>query len=392
MDPLDLRLMNAIVPGDTTPTQTPLTRSTVGDLPQCIDRLRQLTHWDEGQRAQLDTRRVRAIGACCLWKTSSTPVDAGSGAIVMFAPDGGVQLICGAVEIGQGTRTALTQLLAERLKMDAGRISIEMEVDTSSAPEHWKTVASRSTFLVGNAVLAAADDAIDQLRAAAADALGVPPEELEVGGERVYVRHRPESGLPIRELAQGYKHEGVATGKPIIGRGSYMMQHLTELDPATGKGVPGPEWTVGAQAVEVELDTRDYTYRIVRAYTVLDAGTVVNPMAARGQVTGGMSMGLSMAGREEFVLNAEGAILNSQLRTYPMHRYGDQPEYVVDFVETPHLEAPYGLRGIGEHGLIGIPAALASALSRAIGVQLYRLPLLPEQIWRQVKELRDDSL
>jgi CO/xanthine dehydrogenase Mo-binding subunit len=125
---------------------------------------------------------------------------------------------------------------------------------------------------------------------------------------------------------------------------------------------------------------------------VLDAGNVVNPMAARGQVTGAMSIGLSLGSREMFVLNAEGEVLNTQLRTYPMHRYGEQPEYVVDFVETPDLKSPYGLRGIGEHGLIGMPAALASALSRALGVHLYRLPLLPELIWRQVKELRDDSI
>lgn len=150
----------------------------------------------------------------------------------------------------------------------------------------------------------------------------------------------------------------------------------------TGKGKPGPEWTVGAQMVEVELDTRDYSYRILQAATIIDAGRVINPVFARGQITGGMSMGLGLASREAFAFNEEAQVLNPQFRTYHMLRYGEQPAYFVDFVETPNAEAPFGLRGIGEHGVIGMPAALANALSAATGIALNRLPLTPERIWR----------
>lgn len=387
MDPLEFRFHNAIGPGDTTPTQTLLNRSNVGNLPKCIAKLHDIVQWDDKSRVKSNGHLVQATGVACFWKNSNTPADAGAGAVVIFNADGSVNVLCGAVEIGQGTRTALTQMLAERLQMDEGRIHIATDVRTESDPELWKTVASRSTFLVGNELMTAADDAIAQLTRTASLVLKCPADSLEVGGGRVYCKDNPADGIGIDAIAHGYKlPDGRIVGSQVIGRGSYTMRGITELDPETGRGNPGPEWTVGAQAVEVEFNTRDFTYRIVKAATVIDAGKVINPAFARGQLTGGMSMGLSLASRETFLFNDRGVILDTQFRTYKLIRYGEQPSYFVDFVETPHLEAPYGLRGIGEHGVIGMPAALASALSAAAGVELNRLPLTPERIWRAVHD------
>jgi len=387
MDPLELRFLNAIGPGDTTPTQTPLDRSNVGDLAMCIAKLKELIRWDELPRREVRGTVVTAKGVSCFWKNSNTPTDAEAGAIVVFNEDGSVNLLCGAVEIGQGTRTALTQLLAERLRMDSRDIRISAEVNTEKDPRHWKTVASRSTFLVGNAILKAADDAIRQLKDIASVVLDRSPDELELGRGRVYIRRHPDVGIEIARLASGYRYpNGYVVGSQVIGRGSYAMRGLTLLDPDTGRGNPGPEWSVGAQAVEVELDTADFSYRIVKAAAVVDAGKVINPRFARSQITGAMSMGLSLASREAFDFDPEGAVANRQLRTYKLIRFGEQPSYSVEFVETPHMEAPYGLRGIGEHGLIGMPAALANSLSTAAGVSLNRLPLTPETIWRAVHD------
>ncbi|SDO22994.1 CO or xanthine dehydrogenase, Mo-binding subunit [Paenibacillus sp. yr247] len=387
LDPLELRFMNAIGIGDTTPTQIILDRSNLGNLPMCIAKLKTLIHWDDFPQIKIEDHLIKAKGVSCFWKNSNTPTDAGAGAVVMFNPDGSINLLCGAVEIGQGTRTALTQILAERLQMDDQMIHISMEVDTEVDPLHWKTVASRSTFLVGNAVLAAAEDAIVQLKDIAAIVLECSPNELEVGKGIVFFKNHSEIGIEVEKIANGYKFpNGHTIGGQVIGRGSYAMRNLTLLDPETGKGNPGPEWTVGAQAVEVELDTRDYTYKIINATTVIDAGKVINPEFARNQITGGMSIGLSLASREAFLFSIKEAILNPQLRTYKLIRYGEQPRYFVDFVETPHLEAPYGLRGIGEHGVIGMPAALANSLSIATGVGLNQLPLTPEAIWRTIHD------
>lgn len=387
MDPLEFRFLNAIGPGDTTPTQVLLNRSTVGNLFMCIAKLKTLIQWDERPRKEVNGHLVTARGISCFWKNSNTPTNAGSGAVIIFNPDGSVNLLCGAVEIGQGTRTTLTQILAERLRMDERNIHISTDVDTERDPKHWKTVASRSTFLVGNAILNAAEDAIGQLKQIASVVLQCPPAALDVGWGRVFLRSRPDVGIEIEKIANGYTYpNGNTIGGQVIGRGSYAMRGLTHMDPETGRGVTGPEWTVGAQAVEVEVNLSDYSYKIVKAATVVDAGKVLNPLLARGQITGGMSMGLSLASREAFVFDQAGAVMNDQLRTYKLLRYGEQPAYSVDFVETPHQEAPYGLRGIGEHGLIGMPAALANSLSTAMGVPLNRLPLTPESIWRTVHD------
>ncbi len=383
MDPLELRLLNAIRPGDTTPTQAPLDRSNVGDLPECIAKLKDLIGWDGGRVTRVGPNLVRVKGMACVWKTSSAAMDAGSGAIITFNHNGILNLSVGSVELGQGNRTIMTQILAERMKMKANEIHIKMDIDTQITPEHWKTVASSSTMMVGRAVLAAAEDAIVQLKQNASLVLKRSPEELEVGHGKVYVKDNPEVSLEIGDVAVGYKNpDGSVTGDPVIGRGKFMYHFLTILDPETGKGIPGPQWTVGAQAVEVEFDTREFTYRFLKAASVFDAGKVINEATARGQIMGGMSMGLSFASREAFFFNEEGVVRNAQLRTYKLIRFGENPEYLVDFVETPFAEGPFGARGIGEYGTIGMAPALANALSAAAGVELNRLPLTPELIWR----------
>ncbi|TCP55737.1 CO/xanthine dehydrogenase Mo-binding subunit [Tumebacillus sp. BK434] len=388
IDPLELRRRNAIQPGDTTPTQAPLNSSNLGDLPACLDKLQRLIGWEEGQVRRLDEHRVLAKGMACVWKTSSAPLTSGSGAIVTFNHDGTANLSVGSVELGQGNRTVLTQILAQRLQMEMHRIHIKMDVDTAVSPEHWKTVGSTSTMMVGRAILAAADDAIAQLKQTASIPLQRRPDELEVAWERVFVRDDPAVFLYVKDVAQAYMFpSGSSIGGPVIGRGRYVSELLTHLDPETGKGVPGPQWTVGAQAVEVEFHMRDCTYRLLRAASVFDAGKVINWGTATGQIMGGMNMGLSWASRETFYFDEAGHVLNPQLRNFKIIRFGETPRYLVDFVETPYLDGPYGARALGEYGTIGMAPALANALSVAAGTELNRLPLTPERIWRQTRGL-----
>ncbi|ETI66439.1 xanthine dehydrogenase family protein molybdopterin-binding subunit [Neobacillus vireti] len=383
IDPLELRYINAIMPGNTTPTRVRLNKSNVGNLQKCIEKVRGLIKWDEGPVTVLNDRFIRVKGVSCSWKTSTIDTDAPSGVILTFNRDGSINLMSGVVEIGTGTKTILAQILAERLKMDVNKIHVRMEVDTQTTPEHWKTVASRGTFMGGRAVLKAAEDVIHQLKELAACVLRSPKEDLEIANSRVFLRDDPAIGLHFKEIGYGYKYpNGNTVGGQIIGRGSYILRHLTPLDPETGAGKPGPEWTVAAYGVEIEFDKRDFTYRLVKAATVVDIGRVMNEKAAIGQVMGAMSMGLAFAGRETFYFDELGRVLNPQLRTYRPLRYGENPEYLVGFVETPQIDGPYGARGVGEHGLMGMPGALGNALSTAAGVSLHNLPLIPELIWK----------
>lgn len=387
LDSLELRIRNVILPGHTSPTQTLLNNDNLGDLPKCIQRLAQLIHWEEGEIIESEDGKIKAKGISCFWKNSSTPQNAGGGAVITFNPDGSVNLICGVVEIGQGTKTALAQILAQKMNMEVEKVHVIMEVNTQTSPNHWKTAASKSIFLVGNAVVRAAEDALRKLYRTASIVLRCLPDELQIGNGRVYLKSNPKEGVEIKDIALGYTYpNGNSIEGQVIGRGSFIMQHLSSLDKETGKGNLGPEWTVGAEAVEVEFDKRDFSYKIVKAACVIDAGKVINPEMARGQVTGGMIIGLSFASREAFLFNDKGIVQNTQLRTYRTMRYGENPEYLVDFIEMPQIDAPYGARGIGEYGTIGMPGALANSLSRAAQVQLNQLPLIAELIWKVKKE------
>ncbi|KPV42347.1 aldehyde oxidase [Alicyclobacillus ferrooxydans] len=381
VDPLELRRINAILPGDTTPTQARLTRSSIGDVRGCLNRLQQLLDW-QGPNAIRDGRVVRARGIACVWKTSSTPPNASSGAIVYVKRDGGVTVVSGIVEIGQGTKTALTQIVADVFRIHPDRVDVVFDVNTDEQPEHWKTVASRGSLLAGNAALRAATDAVHQLTETAALAFGCNPQDVRIEDGFAYCPYA-ENPIPIGDLSHGYVFpDGHTAGSLVVGRGSYTIEGVTPIDFETGHGVPGPEWTVAAQGVEVEYRSDDYTYRVIRAVTVVDAGGVLHPELALGQVKGAMSMGIGLATREGYVYDRRGAVTNPQLRVYPMLRYGEQPRYDVEFLTTPHKDAPYGIRGLGEHGLIGMPAALANALSNAIGIEVNQMPMTPELLWR----------
>lgn len=388
MDPLDLREKNALRPGDLTPTKARLTHSNLGDLPLAIARMRELIGWQGPDPVDMDADHVRATGVAAFWKTSSSPPNAVSGAIVTMNSDGTVNLSTGAVEFGPGTKTTAAQILAEKLRIPLDHVFVHEDVNTQVDPEHWKTVASLSTYMVGRAVLDAGDDLIRQLKSLAAIVLRCAPEDLDYGDEKIFVRDDPSISLNFSDLALGYKYpEGDSIGGQLVGRGRFMIRHLNLLDQQTGQGRPGPAWTVGVQAVEIEFNRRTNQYKIRRAASVIDAGRVLNPAIAAGQVMGGMNMGLGVASREGLYYGSDGAHLNHQFRSYRTMRMGEQPEqYLVEFTETPQMDSPYGARPIGEHAVLAIGAAFANALSRAAGVPLNTLPITPQAIWEQRKE------
>ncbi|WP_349676650.1 xanthine dehydrogenase family protein molybdopterin-binding subunit [Clostridium sp. UBA1652] len=341
-------------------------------------------NWSEGQIIYVDDRKIRTKGISCVWKTSTIGSESGSGVILTFNGDGSINVNCGIVEIGMGTKTILAQILAEKLKMDINKIHVKMDVDTQTSPSHWKTVASRGTLMAGRALLKAADDLIYQLKDIASRILMCSQDDLDIGNEMIYVKDEPDIFITVKDVCCGYKYpNGYGIGGQIIGRGYYTLRHLTHLDYNTGVGKPGPEFTVGAQGVEIEFDIRDYTYKILRAYSIIDAGKILNLKLAEGQIIGAMDMGLNLGSSETLLFDDNGIVLNNRLRTYTPYRYGEHPEYIVQFIETPHIDSAYGARGLGEHGLIGMPAALANALSVASGIELTKLPITPELIWSE---------
>lgn len=383
IDPWDIRVQNAIQPGHLSPTQVVCNLSNSGNLTQCLNKLKALSNWDEGNRIQADARTVRAKGIACLWKSANPPTNSISSALLTFNSDGSVNLNTGVIEMGNGTQTKLAQMLADKLHMDISMVHAIMDVDTRSQPKHWKTVASLSEYMAGHAVMRAAEDALSQIKSIATQALNCIPEDIEIANTRAYKKSNPTQYLHFKDLVHGYKAPNNSSiGDPVLGRGGFMMKGLSALNPETGKGKPGPSWTVGAQVVEIELDILDYTYRIINASTVMDIGALINPNLTAEMIKGGMSMGLSLASRESLPYHTDGVMYTPNLRTYKLLHIGQEPDYRVDFVATPQLDAPFGVRSYAEHGILGMPAALGNALSTALGKEINYLPIKPEDLWK----------
>lgn len=384
MDPVELRARNVIRAGDTTPSNDVLDENT-GNLEECLRRVTAGIEWEKGDRELVNAHTVRAKGVSCYWKAPAIPTFTDAAATISFNEDASVNVVTGAVEIGQGIFTGISQLVAERLGIDPDMVHVVDEVITDRSPHDWTTAASRTLFMVGRAVLGAVDDAVAQIKRVAAAPLRCPEEDLEVYGGRVFIRDVPSHGLPLEQVVLGYVYpNGNAVGGPVIGRGKYIARHLTGIDPQTGAGRPGLEWTLGAQAVEVEVDLRDGRFRVLRSACSMDVGRVINPELARGQVVGAMAMGIGYTTREAFEFDSRERVMNQRLRDFKIVRYGEHPQYIVNFVETPQRDGPYNARGLGEQGIVGMPGALAAAFSRAVGVQLTQLPITPEYLWREL--------
>lgn len=383
IDPLNFRMINAIKSGNTSPTMTDLSESNLGSLSYCLQRLKEMMNWnDRNIVTDLGNGRVLAKGIGCLWKSPSTPTNAASSAIITMNPDGSININIGSVELGPGTKTGFAQMAAEKLGLEVNQVHVNIDVNTSVSPVHWKTVASMSTFMVGRAIEEALNNLIAQIKRIGSSVLRCSAVDLEVAFGRVYVKDEPAFYIDLKDLAHGYQYtNGNSIGGQIIGHGSYIMRHLSKLNQETGAGKSGPTWTVGAQGVDVIYDRKNYTYKVIKAYSVIDSGPIINPSSARGVVMGGMSMGLGLATREGFIFSDKGIIENNQLRNYKIISFDENPEYVVDFIQTSQIDAFYGSRGIGEHGLIGMPAALGNAISAAAEVNIHELPVLPETIF-----------
>ncbi len=393
IDPLAIRLKNAITEGNTSPTQAKITFNNTGNLTSCLYKLKEVINWKEGRIIKTNKGTIKAKGISCFWKSADSPTNATSGAVITLNADGSLNLNIGATEIGPGMKTTLAQILAEKMKMNIDEIYVFMDVDTLISPKHWKTVASMTTFMVGNAIINAADDLIKQLKELGGIVLKSPPDNLDIGEQKVYSKDDPTKFIGFKDLVHGYKYtNGESIYGQMIGRGNYIMKHLTKLDKVTGEGKPSVSWTVGAQAVEIEYNPKNYSYRLLKAATVIDLGKAINPKAAKGVIMGGMSMGIGLATREEFLYNKNAILENTSLRTYKLLRFGENPQYTVDFIETPDIDAPFGMRGIAEHGILGIPSAFANALSLTAEADFDNLPISPELIWKTKTGGKYDSL
>ena len=370
LDPLEFRWRNALVAGQPTVTGQVFTGG-VG-YRDCLEALR--PHWERARaEARGGVRRIRrGAGLAGMWYgCGNTSLPNPSTIKVGLRADGRLVLFQGAVDMGQGASTVLTQICADALGVPMAAIDT-VGADTDTTPDAGKSSASRQTFVSGNATFLAASGLRRMLLAMA----GASDEgELEFGPATLIVRDR---GRPATiDLA----------GMPADADG-LVLTHAETFDPPTtaldadGQGAPYAMFGYGAHLAEVEVDTELGTVVLTRITAAHDVGRAINPTLIEGQIEGGVAQGIGMALMEAYVPGR-----TENLHDYLIPTIGDVPEVVSILVESGDPLGPYGAKGIGEHALVPTAPAILNAIRHAIGAPVRAVPATPDRVLAAIREV-----
>ena len=285
-------------------------------------------------------------------------------AIVNVGADGSVTLYCGTVDMGQGSDTAMAQMVGEVLNIPTESVRV-VQRDTDVTPYDMGTLGSRSLFHMGHAVRLAAEDARDKLKALA----------REVG--------EPEgTNIPLAELFK--KKYGMQAGN-IIGTGIYKPDYVPPK-PATGLTPNAtPFWMVGGAGAEVEVDTETGHVKVTRLINVADVGQPINPKIVETQLSGAALMQLGFTMFEKMHLDG-GQVTNASLADYKIPGMLDLPVVMEnEAVDADQSNGPFGAKGVGEIATFCVSPAIANAIEDACGVRLTELPLNAEAVFRALR-------
>lgn len=319
--------------------------------------------------------KKRGRGMACMWYPIGFMVKSNpSAATIKLNEDGTAILLTGTVETGQGSLTVLSQIAAEELGIRPQDVSV-VSADTDTTPMDTGAIASRTTYVTGNAVRQAAVELKQMVFDVAGRMLGVQPDQLEVKDGRIQVVGFPQKGLTMGEVTFNSQ---VVLGRPLQASGSYNPP-TAPLDPETGQGKPFNTYVYATQIAEVEVDTETGQVDVLRIVAAHDCGTAVNPMLVEGQVQGGIAMGIGFALSEE-ILYEEGRPINPSLTNYVAPTSMDVPDVDVVIVDNYEPTGPFGAKGVGEPTLVPTAAAICNAIFDAVGVRIHTLPATPERV------------
>ena len=356
-DPVEFRKKNILRDGRSHSSGTVMRDAAIERVLDAVAaRMNWSAPFDRGSGVKRRGRGV-AIG----FKASVAPTT--SVAMVNVSADGSTTLAMNTVDMGQGSDTAMAQIVAEVLDLRAEDVRV-LNPDTDVTPYDMGTLGSRSTFHMGLAVKRAAEDARDKLKALA-DEAGLPPG----------------SNVPVAEIFQ--KRYGMQAGN-VIGSGSFMPSYKSP-DPKSGLSPDvTPFWMVGGTGVELEVDTETGHVRILKLVNVADAGKPINPRICETQLSGGAIMQLGFTLFEDMVFDG-GQVTNASLADYKIPGIHDVPPMESALVAAEQSNGPFGAKGIGESSTFGVSPAIANAIEDAVGVRLFRMPLTTEAVLRALR-------
>lgn len=381
-DPFEFRLKNALRPGDPTATGQKVDGTGLVD---CLKRIHVISKWGEtgkkekGSLGGGDAKRLFGKGVACIHKATGAPST--SSVIVKINEDGTVTLMTGTIEQGQGSETALVQMVGEELGVKIEDVSIP-RVDTDYTPFDSSSTSSRSTYHMGNAIRLACADIRAQMVAAASKLLKAPPEEIEIEEGVLRVKGEPEKKIALKDIVTAYYG---SRGGTIIGRGIY--QHpSTPPDKETGQTPKmTPFWMYGVQTAEVSVDPETGKVEVLKITACHDVGRAINPLMCNQQLEGAVVMGTSGTLLEEVVLDEKGVTANANLHDYKVSSALDAPLVQVDLVESIQSDGPFGAKGVGEPALAPTAPAIGNAIYDACGVRIRTLPITPEKMLAALK-------
>jgi CO/xanthine dehydrogenase Mo-binding subunit len=368
IDPVEIRRRNLPRKGEAfIPNDTPAD----GDWAEALTSAARALEW----QSPLPKNRGRGIALGL--KSSSTA--SASQAIVRLHYDASVSVLSGTSDMGQGARTVLAQIAGKELGVSPDRVVITMG-DTSIVPYDSSTSASRSTVFMGNAVIKACEQIRKQLGIIAARALGVDEAAVDVVPGEV---RTPKGTMSYAEAMQAGL--GPARGE-IIGVGEERGGGYRPEHPLGGR----PEfWEFMCTAVEVEVDPETGIVDVTRLVLASDVGKALNPTQVEAQDEGAATMGVGHSLMEELILDANGRIVNLGAMDYRIPTIQDIPQELHSvLIENEDGPGPYGAKGAGEGGILGIGGAIGAAVNQAAGVQIRDLPLTPERVWRAIHSAR----
>jgi len=368
IDPVDLRMKNAFVDGDISPTGQKL-----HNPPICptIERLADGAGW----RARDEVPGTGWGVACGDWHSGA----GASSATIKLNEDGTAVLFTGAVEHGSGTHTVLTQVISEVLGIPVEGIA-RVYSDTDATPYESATGASRQTFNAGLTVKMAAEEVRRQLLERAADRLEAKAGDLELADGKVRVKGSPEKAVAVRSLVME-KGRG-----PILGSASQDRPN-PPFDRSYTEGVAGASFyghTYAAQAAQVEVDRETGNVRVLQLVGAQDVGRAINPMSIDGQMQGGMTGGIGYALSEEIIYD-RGRPVTDSFMDYRMPTAVDVPIIDTHIVEEPEDDGPFGAKSAGELPIVPTAGAIANAVYDAVGVRITDLPITPEKVLKALK-------
>ncbi|TMA84566.1 MAG: xanthine dehydrogenase family protein molybdopterin-binding subunit [Deltaproteobacteria bacterium] len=366
IDPLEFRVKNLLKKGDL---------YTVGDTPVDCDlkegllKIADAIKWREKSKKP---NRAKGI-SCCIKDAGGTYKVAG--ATVKMSSDGSVVLLTGTVEVGQGTRTALSQVVAEELALPVEQITVA-QLDTDVTPYDISTSASSSMVVMGTAVQRAAQDVKRQLLQCAAKVLKQDVDSLILSQGQVVTKK--EQAISYSKVIVDFF--GSKAGE-LIGKGLYKDKR----NPKAVLGSTTTFWEVGWGGVEVEVDTDTGVVHLLKYVSACDAGKAINPDQCIGQDEGAVMFGIGHTFMEDMVYE-DGQLLNGNLVDYRVPTFRDLPDQLdTIIIENGNGPGPFGSKGIGEGGLLPVASAVANAVSRAVGVRIQELPLTPPKIWQALQ-------